>query len=152
MTTDKLIQELNLLLSDFHIYYQNTRGFHWNIKGKRFFELHVKFEELYTEALTSIDEIAERILTIGGSPLHTFSDYLEASDLTVYKDVSNDVDTVSAIHSQLGKLTERENRVKKLAAECDDNETEDMMIALINGQQKTMWMFKSWLGEEVQPN
>ncbi len=152
MTSDKLIKELNLLLSDFHIYYQNTRGFHWNIKGKRFFELHVKFEELYSESLTSIDEIAERILTIGGSPLHTFSDYLENSEFTVYKNVSNDVDTVKAIHSQLGKLVERENLVKKLANDCDDSETEDMMIALINSQQKTMWMFKSWLGEEVQAN
>ena len=75
MNSEKLIIELNQLLSDFHIYYQNTRGFHWNIKGKRFFELHVKFEELYTEALTSIDEIAERILTIGGTPLHAFDDY-----------------------------------------------------------------------------
>ena len=152
MTTDKLIKELNLLLSDFHIYYQNVRGFHWNIKGKRFFELHGKFEELYTEALTNIDEIAERILPIGGNPLHTFEDYVNNSNLTVYKDVSNDVDSVTAIHSQLGKLVERESSVKKIAIACEDNETEDMMIALINAQQKTMWMFKSWLGEEVEAN
>jgi len=70
--------------------------------------------------------------------------------LTVYRDVSRDEDTVTAIHSQLSQLVKRETAVKALAVACDDNETEDMMIALINGQQKTMWMFKSWLGEDVE--
>jgi len=146
MSTNNLINELNQLLSDFHIYYQNTRGFHWNIKGKKFFELHIKFEELYTEALTNIDEIAERILTIGGQPLHSFEDYLKQSRLHVHKNVSNDTACVTAIYEQLGQLVAQENIVKDLAAESGDNETEDMMIGLINIQQKTMWMFNSWLG------
>ncbi len=152
MTSQKLIEELNLLLSDLHIYYQNARGFHWNIKGKRFFELHVKFEELYTEALTNIDEIAERILTIGGAPLHSFEDYLKHSNLKVYTNVSNDEASVKAIHSQLSDLVQRETKVKKLANQSGDSVTEDMMIALINAQQKTMWMFKSWMGEAVEAN
>ncbi|MEP0366780.1 MAG: DNA starvation/stationary phase protection protein [Cyclobacteriaceae bacterium] len=146
MANEKLNTELNQLLSDFHIYYQNTRGFHWNIKGKKFFELHVKFEELYTEALTAIDEIAERMLAIGGAPLHTFEDYLKTSKLTVYKGVSEDVSTVEAIVSTLGEIVKQENVVKEIAAEAGDSETEDMMIALINQQQKHIWMFNSWLG------
>lgn len=150
MSTQNLIKELNQLLSDFHIYYQNTRGFHWNIKGKRFFELHVKFEELYTEALTNIDDIAERILTIEGQPLHAFDDYQAQTKLKVYKNVSQDTATVTAVHEQLGQLVAQENVVKELAAKSGDSETEDMMIGLINAQQKTMWMFKSWLGEEIE--
>lgn len=150
MEKSTLIDGLNQLLSDFHIYYQNTRGFHWNIKGKRFFELHVKFEQLYTEALTSIDEIAERILTIGGTPLHAFEDYLKTSELQVYKNVSQDTRTVEAIHGQLGQLIAQEAKVKDLAGAAGDQETEDMMIALINVQQKHRWMFKAWLGEEVE--
>ena len=150
MASDRLIAELNHLLSDYHIYYQNVRGFHWNIKGKKFFELHTKFEELYTEALNVIDETAERILTIGGKPLHTFQDYQETSALKVHKNMSNDTDTVEAVWTQLGQLVEQEQRVKELAVEVDDSETEDLMIGLINGQQKTMWMFKAWLGEEVE--
>lgn len=140
-----LVEELNHLLSDFHIFYQNVRGFHWNIKGKRFFELHVKFEEYYTEALTNIDEIAERILTIGGRPLHTFESYLATSDLKVYKDVSTDEACVAAVKEQLEGLIKQENIVKDLAGEAGDNETEDMMIGLINVQQKTIWMLDSWL-------
>lgn len=145
MSDNKLNTELNQLLSDFHIYYQNTRGFHWNIKGKRFFELHVKFEELYTEALTAIDEIAERMLSIGGSPLHTFDDYLKKSSLTVYKDVTQDEAAVEGLVSSLNAIVKQENVVKELAAAAGDSETEDMMIALISAQQKHIWMFNAWL-------
>src|SRR5690606_1848451 len=69
--------ELNTLLANFQVYYQNLRGLHWNIRGKRFFDLHVKFEELYNDAQLKIDEIAERVLTIGGTPLHTFEEYIK---------------------------------------------------------------------------
>ncbi|MEQ9307719.1 MAG: DNA starvation/stationary phase protection protein [Marinoscillum sp.] len=146
MASEKLIKELNLLLSDLHIYYQNTRGFHWNIKGKRFFELHVKFEELYTESLANIDEIAERILTIKGQPLHSFEDYLNTSQIKAVTNLSNDEDIVSSLLGQLDALVKQEQVVKELAASEDDTETEDMMIALINAQEKTMWMFRSWMG------
>lgn len=71
-----LSTDLNKLLANFQRYYQNLRGIHWNIKGKRFFDLHVKFEELYTDANLKVDLIAERILTLGGVPLHTFEDYI----------------------------------------------------------------------------
>ena len=141
-----LNKELNQLLSDFHIYYQNTRGYHWNIKGKSFFELHTKFEEFYTDALTTIDELAERVLTIGGSPLHTFEDYMATSNLTVHKDVSKDTDAVNGLIKQIGQLIDQENKVKSLASDAGDNETEDMMVGLINTQQKTLWMLRAWLG------
>ena len=147
---NKLIKELNQLLSDFHIYYQNTRGFHWNIKGTNFFQLHAQFEELYTEALTTIDEVGERILTIGGRPLHTFDDYKATSKLNVYKDVYVDREIVTALIELLGGLVKQENVVKDLAVEAGDNETEDMMIALINGQQKNIWMLTAWMGQEVE--
>ena len=74
--TEIVITELNILLSNFQIYYQNLRGLHWNIRGRRFFDLHLKFEELYNDSQLKIDLIAERILTLGGIPLHTFEDYL----------------------------------------------------------------------------
>jgi len=143
---NQLITELNQLLSDTHIYYQNTRGFHWNIKGSNFFQLHAKFEELYTEALTNIDEIAERILTIGGSPSHTLETYLEQSNIKSVKDESNDRKIVETIVQNIKQLIDQENKVKEAAAAAGDSETEDMMIALVNSQEKTNWMFASWLG------
>ena len=61
---EKEVELLNILLANYQTYYQNLRGVHWNIKGKRFFELHIKFEELYTAAQEQVDQIAEHILTL----------------------------------------------------------------------------------------
>src|ERR1700748_162668 len=77
----QLADKLNTLLSNYQLFYINARGFHWNITGDKFFELHVKFEELYTDALLKIDEIAERILTLGHTPLHSFTDYVKHSGI-----------------------------------------------------------------------
>ena len=76
-----IVDHLNDLLANYHVHYQKLRGCHWNIKGSHFFTLHIKFEELYTNAQLTIDELAERILTIGKSPYSTFSEYLEISKL-----------------------------------------------------------------------
>ena len=78
MNDEKLLPtvvELNTLLADYHIYYQNLRNFHWNILGDNFFELHEKFEELYTDARVKIDEIAERILTLRYHPMSNLKDF-----------------------------------------------------------------------------
>ena len=86
-----IVAELNILLANFQVYYQNLRGLHWNIRGKRFFDLHVKFEELYNDSQLKIDLIAERVLTLDGTPLHTFEDYLKYNKLEVGKNIQNDV-------------------------------------------------------------
>ena len=80
-----LVFSLNGLLANFQIYYQNLRGLHWNIKGKNFFELHVKFEKFYTDSQVKIDDIAERILTLQGKLLHTFTDYIKRASIPVIK-------------------------------------------------------------------
>ena len=72
--TKELAEKLNILLANYSVFYQNTRGFHWNIKGDTFFELHVKFEELYNDLVIKIDEVAERILTLGYTPEHQYSE------------------------------------------------------------------------------
>ena len=79
--SEELVIELNGLLSNFQMYYQNLRGLHWNIRGKRFFDLHLKFEELYNDLLLKIDEVAERILTLGHTPKHNYADYRTTSKI-----------------------------------------------------------------------
>ncbi|MDZ7682793.1 MAG: ferritin-like domain-containing protein [Fodinibius sp.] len=68
----ELEEKLSELLANYSVFYQNTRGYHWNIQGDNFFELHVKFEELYTDLQIKIDEVAERILTLGYTPSHRY--------------------------------------------------------------------------------
>jgi starvation-inducible DNA-binding protein len=108
--SNKLAEELNVLLANYQLYYQNLRGFHWNIKGPAFFELHLKFEELYNDAVLKIDEIAERILTLGATPLHTFTDYLKRSSVKEAANVSDGEGTVTTTLSNLKTLLEIERQ------------------------------------------
>ncbi len=140
-----LNEGLNSLLANFQIYYQNLRGLHWNIKGQSFFELHLKFEELYTDAQEKIDMIAERILTLHGTPLHTFEDYLRESKVAVGKNVSNDRDSVQLVVDSLTTLIELERALLDESAEADDEGTNAMMSDFISEQEKTVWMLKAWL-------
>lgn len=141
----ELSTSLNELLANFQVYYQNLRGLHWNIKGKSFFELHVKFEELYTDSQEKIDFIAERILTLEGTPLHTFQDYTSLAEVPVGKNISNDRESVELIVTSLTKLIEIERKILNQSDEADDEGTNSMMSDFISEQEKTVWMLKAWL-------
>jgi starvation-inducible DNA-binding protein len=141
--------ELNILLSNFQIYYQNLRGIHWNIRGKRFFSLHVKFEELYNDAQVKIDLIAERVLTLGFTPLHTFEDYISNNRLTVGKNVSKDTEAVHLIMESLADLLKIERVILDESAKLGDEGSNSMMSDFIKEQEKTMWMMKAWSEEEI---
>jgi starvation-inducible DNA-binding protein len=145
--TQTSVEKLNGLLSNFQIYYQNLRGLHWNIKGKNFFELHVKFEEFYTDSQVKVDEIAERILTLQGKPLHTFQDYINKASVPVGKDISNDVEAVELVVNSLSELLKIERSILSLSDETNDEGTNSMMSDFIAEQEKTIWMLNSWLGK-----
>ena len=145
----EMAKELNVLLSNFQVYYQNLRGIHWNIRGKRFFDLHVKFEELYTDAQLKIDMIAERVLTIGGTPLHTFEDYIKNNKLAVGKNISNDEKAVHLIINSLSDLLKIEREMLKQSDEINDEGTNSLMSDFIAEQEKTIWMMRAWLEEEL---
>ena len=152
LDTDKsksLSKDLNLLLANFQRYYQNLRGIHWNIKGKRFFDLHVKFEELYTDANVKVDLIAERILTLGGVPLHTFEDYISNSNVPVGKNVTEDVATIRLVVDSLKELLVIERKILAASDDANDEGTNSMMSDFITEQEKTIWMMKAWLEEQM---
>lgn len=147
--TEVLVTELNTLLSNFQVYYQNLRGLHWNIKGKRFFDLHLKFEELYNDAQMKIDLIAERVLTLGGTPLHTFDDYISNSKLPVGKNIHNDEEAINLIVSSLSHLLKIERVIFNQSAEIADEGTNSLISDFIKEQEKTLWMMRSWLDEKI---
>jgi len=144
--TKENIELLNTLLSNFQVYYQNLRGLHWNIRGKRFFDLHVKFEELYNQAQLRIDEIAERVLTLGGTPLHTFEDYLKNNKLAVAKNVTTDEEAVNVIINSLADLLVIERKILEKSDKINDEGTNSMMSDLITEQEKDIWMMQAFLG------
>ena len=144
--SNKLAQELNILLANYQLFYQNLRGFHWNINGPSFFELHVKFEELYNDAVQKVDEIAERVLTLGSTPLHTFSDYLKYSSIAEAANVKDGDGTVSTTLSNLKTLLQLERDILELAGETGDEGTNSQMSDYIAEQEKTVWMLSAYLG------
>ncbi len=147
--TELIAAELNILLSNFQVYYQNLRGLHWNIRGKRFFDLHVKFEELYNDAQLKIDLIAERVLTLGHTPLHTFDDYLKNNKLQVGRDVTKDTEAVHMIINSLSDLLKIERVILNESGNIGDEGTNSMMSDFIKEQEKIIWMMKAWSEEEI---
>ena len=147
--TQKLTFQLNGLLANFQTYYQNLRGLHWNIKGKNFFELHAKFEELYTDSQEKVDMIAERILTLQGVPLHTFEDYAAKAQVVVGKNITEDDKSVRLIVDSLTELLKIERNILEKSGDANDEGTNSMMSDFITEQEKTVWMMKAWLNETM---
>jgi starvation-inducible DNA-binding protein len=145
----QVVDHLNDLLANYHIHYQKLRGCHWNVKGKSFFTLHVKFEELYTEALTSIDELAERVLTLGKAPFSTFSDYINTAKLKEVNTIGmKDTDMVKALIEDMATLIEMERAILEITAEAGDDGTNDMVNRFMQFKQKNTWMLKSFVNED----
>lgn len=145
--TKQLANELNELLANYMVFYQNTRGLHWNIRGDKFFELHVKFEELYNNLFLKIDEIAERILTLDGIPLHTFDDYSKEAEVKVAKNVTSAAASVKAVLDAFAVLLVKQRHILQLAADANDEGTNAMMSDYIREQEKLVWMYNAYTGK-----
>ena len=142
-----LANKLNELLANYQIFYINSRGFHWNIRGNKFFELHLKFEELYNDSFLKIDEIAERILTLGHTPLHTFSDYSEMAQVEEVKNISDGITAIKEILNGYGVLLPLERELLEISGASNDEGTNAMMSDYIREQEKLIWMYSAYLDE-----
>lgn len=138
---------LNDLLANYSTFYQNVRGYHWNIKGEKFFELHVKFEELYNNLLLKIDEVAERILTLGFTPNHKYTDYLKTTKVPESSEVSDGSKAVNNILDAFKVLLTKQREILDLSAEINDEGTNAMMSDNIREQEKLVWMYSSFLNK-----
>lgn len=143
----QLAEKLNLLLANYSVFYQNTRGYHWNIKGQKFFELHLKFEELYNDLFIKIDEVAERILTLGYSPDHRYSVYMKKSGIKESTQVSDGIKAVGDILNSFKTLITLQREILLLSEEAEDEGTNALMSDYIRAQEKLVWMYSSFLGK-----
>ncbi len=140
-----VIAKLNALLSSYHMFYINVRGYHWNVKGEHFFSLHPKFEELYTALQIQIDEIAERILTLGGTPFHAYSDFSQHTGIQEDKNVKEGKTCVTGVVTGLQELIEEQRQVSALAAEAEDQGSADLVDTYVQEQEKLVWMYNAFL-------
>ncbi len=145
--TKELAVKLNELLANYSIFYMNTRGFHWNISGDKFFELHLKFEELYNNLVLKIDEVAERVLTLGHTPMHAYTDYIAASEIKAVKNVSEGKEAVKYILDAFKIIITKQRALLELSAKADDEGTNALMSDYIREQEKLVWMYRAYLGK-----
>jgi len=138
------VKELNVLLADYHLYYQKLRNFHWNVMGKNFFDLHVKFEELYEDAKIKVDDIAERVLTLRFQPTSNLSDYLEISSIKESPSNISDSDMINTLLNDHGILLKQLRKVSESAEKGGDDGTIDLMGGYIRELEKTSWMLDAW--------
>ncbi len=135
---------LQQLLADFQVHYTNLRDFHWNIKGHGFFILHEKFEELYNAAATKIDEVAERILTLGGTPENRFSEYLKVAKIKETSGVKCGQEAVEHVLDAYKYLIKQERDLITIAEEADDVVTADLITGYLAEQEKMVWMLTAF--------
>lgn len=142
--TTATAKELNVLLADYHLYYQKLRNFHWNVVGYNFFDLHNKFEEMYEDAKTKIDEIAERILTLRFQPTSNFSDYIKMSSIKEDSEDIKDLQMVKNLLDDHGLLLKQMRKVVETADKAGDEGTIDLMGGYIGYIEKISWMLDAW--------
>lgn len=145
MENKDYINNLNQLLSSYQLHYQNLRSLHWNVKGKEFFELHLKYEELYTRAQVVIDDLAERILSLGQTPLSRFSDYIEVSPIKANDIITNGIEGMTYLLNGQNELLRQERIILQQSDATDDEGTNSLISDLISEKEKTNWMFKAYL-------
>ncbi|WP_272022516.1 Dps family protein [Olleya namhaensis] len=139
-----VVVELNTLLSDYNLYYQKLRTFHWNILGKNFFDLHEKFENMYNEAKLKVDEIAERILTLRHHPVSKFSDYLKISSISEGSVMTTDDEMIDELLNDHKTMLSQMRQVLNKAGDAGDEGTIDLIGAYIRELEKSSWMLNAW--------
>lgn len=143
-----LADKLNKLLADYQVFYMNVRGFHWNIRGEKFFELHLKFEELYNNLILKVDEVAERILTLNHTPVHSYGEYLRLTDISEERNVSDGAVAVAAILKSFKTVIVKQRELLALSSEAEDEGTNALMSDYIREQEKLVWMYSAYLNRQ----
>ncbi len=145
-----VVAGLSQLLADFQVYYTNLRGMHWDIKGRGFFVLHEKFESMYDDVADKVDELAERILMLGGSPENKFSEYLKIAKVKEVSGITCGDAAVENILETIGHLIDEERKLIEVADDAGDVVTADMLTGYLKEQEKMVWMLVAFSTQTCQ--
>ena len=143
--TGKTIDSLQKLLANLQVYYTNLRGYHWNVKGIIFFGAHALYEKYYDDTAEKVDEVAERILMLGGVPAHNYTEYLKTSSIKETGVVSNAKEIGKNLLDSMKVLISLEREVLETASEGNDEGTVALMSDFISAQEKNIWMLTAFL-------
>ena len=141
----KIVESLSTVLADAYMLYLKTHNFHWNVTGPMFSSLHVMFEEQYTEQWNALDDIAERIRSLGHFAPATSRRYAELSSIKEEPEVLSAKDMIRQLVDGNEILTRTLREGVKVADEHDDFPTADMLTARMDVHEKNAWMLRSFL-------
>lgn len=148
MTNNKnVINVLNKQVANWTVAFTKLHNFHWYVKGPNFFSLHTKFEELYDEASQYVDDLAERILAVGGNPVGTLKESLEMSIIDEAGKGYTAEQMVSELSKDFTNVSKQLEEAIEVASDAEDDVTEDMFIGMQTNIEKHNWMLKSYLGQ-----
>ena len=151
-TMPNVITNLRQLEADYSVFYRKLRAFHWNVNGPQFFTLHTKFEELYNAFNLKVDELAERVLTLGGNPIPTYKSVLEMTRLAECSDMPDAIGMVTELYNDLKRLNGWTRETIAVAEESNDIGTSSMLEDFAVSGEKEAWMLRSFLGKTESVN
>ncbi len=142
----KTVDKLNLYLTNLNVLYRKIQNYHWNVTGTGFFAIHSKLEEYYDGLNTQIDDVAERILAIGGRPLGTLKDYLEITTITEARneELPGNV-ALSEVKKDFEAMLALAKEIKKTADDEEDFGSSALVDEYIAGYEKDIWMLNAFL-------
>lgn len=145
--TQAVANILNKLLADENVLYIKVRNAHWNVEGPDFHTQHLFFEGLYGELAETIDEIAERVRSIGHYAVGTMKDFLKLTQLTEMRYEKNDSqgfikELLSDFEAIIVSIREQ---LETIADKHNDVGTEDFLTGIMEEHEKTAWMLRAHL-------
>lgn len=144
-TAAALSDSLNQVLADSYALMALTHLAHWNVEGPGFFALHTAFQTQYEELFTAIDEIAERVRSLGTYAIGGLGKFAQTAQMKEFAAPMAQEDYVKRLIAANEKLLTDAARARDLAGQANDAESQDLMIGRITLHQKTVWMLKSFL-------
>ena len=143
--TNTVVAQLDQVLANLQVTYQNFRTIHWLVKGPDFFVMHKYFEEAYNEVADQVDEVAERILMLGGIPSHQLLTYVENSSITPVTDVPSGQESLKIAVATYESLLVSYREIVEAAADNSDEGTVSLFSDFIGSTEKRLWMLNTTL-------
>jgi starvation-inducible DNA-binding protein len=139
----EISEGLKKLLADSYTLYLQTHNFHWNVTGLHFRELHLMFEEHYTELAIAVDDIAERIRTLDVPAPGTYKEFSKLSSIKEVDGVPSSAEMVELLTKGHEQVIKTSREVLKIAQAADDESTASLVSDRMRIHEKTAWMLRA---------
>lgn len=136
---------LSKLLADSYLLYLKTQNYHWNVTGKMFQPLHTLFEEQYKEMAEAVDEIAERIRTLGEFAPGSFASFLKVTSIREENSIPTAEEMIHNLVQGNEAVVTTARQIVAEANECEDDVTTDLMVERMQIHEKNAWMLRSMI-------